>query len=101
MLPTKAYRGIGKALLRPFPIPRPGTILFRTYNINLVVRGQYHVVMNSDYDNGPALDVALRTKIGGSGNDKYHRTSATTWLGLGIAVAYLILVGVAAGNSES
>ncbi|HLP41336.1 MAG TPA: hypothetical protein VK465_07495 [Fibrobacteria bacterium] len=76
-----------------------GLIFFRTYNLNLIVRGQYHTVKNDDWDNGPSVDVALRTKVGGGGNDKYHRTSATTWLGVGVGIAYLIAILIGASNS--
>jgi hypothetical protein len=76
-----------------------GMIFFRTYSLNLVVRGQYHMIFNDDFDHGPSVDVALRTRMGGGGNDKYHRTSATTWLGAGLGVAYVLALLIAAGNS--
>jgi len=36
-----------------------GLLLFRTYDIHLIVRGQYHVILNSDIDHGPSADLAL------------------------------------------
>jgi hypothetical protein len=78
-----------------------GLIMFRTYNMNLVLRGSYHVVMNDDVDNGLTVDMALRTKMGrgGGGGSKYHHTSATTYLGMAIGIAYLIAIIVGASNS--
>lgn len=76
-----------------------GIIMFRTYNMNLVLRSSYHVVMNEDVDNGLSVDMAIRTKVGPSGGNKYHRTSATTYLGVALGVAYLIAIIVGAANS--
>lgn len=36
-----------------------GLILFRTYDIHVVARGQYHVVFNSDKDHGPGFDIGV------------------------------------------
>ncbi len=43
-----------------------GLMLFRTYDVNVMLRGQYQVVFNSDVDHGPAFDVgvSLRPKEG-------------------------------------
>jgi hypothetical protein len=77
-----------------------GIILFRTYNLNVVVRGSYHVVMNDDVDNGPTIDVGIRTKMaGGGGGDKYHHVSGTTYLGMAIGIAYLLAIIVGAAKS--
>lgn len=75
-----------------------GLIMFRTYNMNVVLRGSYHVVLNEDVDNGATVDLAIRTKVGASG-DKYHHTSATTYLGMAIGVAYLLAIIVSASKS--
>jgi hypothetical protein len=75
-----------------------GVIFFRTYNMNLVLRSSYHVVMNDDVDNGLTVDMALRTKVGASG-DKYHHTSATTYLGMAIGIAYLLAIIVSASST--
>lgn len=40
-----------------------GMIFFRTYTVNLVVKGSYHLILNSDKDNGAGLDIGLRTKF--------------------------------------
>ncbi|MEO6097123.1 MAG: hypothetical protein ABIW76_16165 [Fibrobacteria bacterium] len=76
-----------------------GIIMFRTYNMNLVLRSSYHVVMNDDVDNGLTVDMAIRTKVGGGGGDKYHHTSATTYLAMAIGIAYLIGIIVSAANT--
>lgn len=39
-----------------------GYVLFRTYNVNVIARAKYHLVLNSDLDQGFALDVALERK---------------------------------------
>ena len=75
-----------------------GVILFRTYNMNLILRSSYHVVANDDLDNGLTVDMAIRTKMGASG-DKYHHTSATTYLGMAIGVVYLIAIIMGAANT--
>lgn len=77
-----------------------GLILFRTYSLNLVLRGSYHVVANDDMDNGATVDMAVRTRMGGgSGKGKYHHVSATTYLGMAIGVAYLLAIIMSAANS--
>jgi hypothetical protein len=40
-----------------------GLICFRTYDINLVIKGGYHIVLNSDKDNGFGLELGVRTKF--------------------------------------
>ena len=39
-----------------------GYVLFRTYNVNVIARGKYHLILNSDLDQGFTLDVALERK---------------------------------------
>ena len=39
-----------------------GFMLFRTYDINLMVRLQYHIVLNSDLDQGIVMDVGVIRK---------------------------------------
>ncbi len=36
-----------------------GMMFFRTYTLNLVIRGKYQMVFNSNYDNGPILEVGV------------------------------------------
>jgi hypothetical protein len=93
------HEDAGKRNFGPAANFQAGLILFRTYNMNLVVRGSYHVVGNDDTDYGATVDVAVRTRLGGSGGgDKYHHTSATTYLGMAIGVAYLVAIIVGAAN---
>ena len=39
-----------------------GYMLFRTYDINLMVRFQYHLVFNTDLDQGIAIDAGVIKK---------------------------------------
>ena len=39
-----------------------GYMMFRTYDINVMTRLQYHIVFNTDLDQGLVLDVALLKK---------------------------------------
>lgn len=78
-----------------------GLVLFRTYDYNLFVRGQYHFVANSDRDQAAEIDIGVRTRMGGSdGSGKYHRTSATTWIGGALGAAYIIAMIVAASSGN-
>jgi len=95
-----SHKDLDKANSGPAMNVQGGMIFFRTYNINLVVRGQYHYIGNDDKDNGASIDIGIRTKMGAAGGDKYHRVSATTWLGGGVALAYVIAMIVAASSSD-
>ena len=39
-----------------------GYMMFRTYDINVMTRLQYHIVLNSDFDQGIVVDVGLLKK---------------------------------------
>jgi hypothetical protein len=93
------YEDDGKQNVGPAANVQAGVIMFRTYNLNLVLRGSYHVVMNDDMDNGPTIDLAVRTKMGGTHGDKYHHVSSTTYLGMAIGIAYLLAIIVGASKS--
>jgi hypothetical protein len=88
-----------KQNLGPAANVQAGLIMFRTYNINLILRSSYHVVMNDNLDNGPTFEIAVRTKMGGTASDKYHHTSSTTYLGMAIGAAYLIAIIIGAAKS--
>ncbi len=88
-----------KQNLGPAANVQAGLIMFRTYNINLILRSSYHVVMNDDLDNGPTFEIAVRTKMAGSSSDKYHHTSSTTYLGMAIGAAYLLAIIISAAKS--
>jgi hypothetical protein len=78
-----------------------GMVLFRTYDYNLFVRGQYHHVANSDQDKSASIDIGIRTRMGGSdGSGKYHRTSATTWIGGALGAAYILAIIIGAASSN-
>ena len=36
--------------------------MFRTYNVNVIARAKYHLVLNTDLDQGITVDVALERK---------------------------------------
>ena len=39
-----------------------GYVLFRTYNINEIARAKYHLILNTDLDQGFTIDVGLERK---------------------------------------
>ena len=39
-----------------------GYVLFRTYNVNVMLRGRYHMILNTDLDQGFTIDVGLERK---------------------------------------
>jgi hypothetical protein len=39
-----------------------GYVLFRTYNINVIARAKYHLILNTDLDQGFTIDVGLERK---------------------------------------
>lgn len=67
-----------------------GLILFRTRALNVVVRGQYHLTLDSDRDNGLSADLAIRSKIGGEPDDFFGHTPARHWVGLGLGSAFFL-----------
>lgn len=71
-----------------------GLMLFRTYDVNVMLRGQYQVVFNSDVDHGPAIDVGVsfrdRDKGKGSKDD-----GMGVWGYVGLGVLFLLIVGAA------
>lgn len=52
----------GKRLWGPALNIQGGLMLFRTYNINLITRAQYHVVFTDDIDNGISCDLIFLLK---------------------------------------
>lgn len=64
---SSSHRSSGPALLG-----QAGVMLFRTYDIHVIAKAQYQVILNSDMDNGLVLDVGLvyqkkERSSGGSG----------------------------------
>lgn len=39
-----------------------GYVLFRTYNVNVIARAKYHLILNTDLDQGFTIDVGLERK---------------------------------------
>lgn len=73
-----------------------GMMLFRTYDVNVMLRGQYQVIFNSDIDHGPAIDVGVsfrdRDKSKGSRRDD----GLGFWGYTGITLATLMVIGLLA-----
>jgi hypothetical protein len=78
-----------------------GVMLFRTYDVNVMLRGQYQVIFNSDIDHGPAFDVGVsfRSKDKKTGNDAVPRSSDDDGMGIwgytGLGALFLFIVGSA------
>lgn len=72
-----------------------GLMLFRTYDVNVMIRGQYQVIFNSDIDHGPAIDVGVslrdKDKRGGGSKDD----GIGFWGYAGIGLLFLLIVGAA------
>ncbi len=71
-----------------------GLILFRGGAFNIVARGQYHMIFNSDHDKGLSADIGIRSQIGGRPDNYYGRTSMTTWGGLCLGTAFFIALAL-------
>jgi hypothetical protein len=72
-----------------------GMLLFRTYDVNLMLRGQYQVIFNSDVDQGVAVDVGV--SIGNKDGEKPSREERhSAWAYVGVAALTLLLIGAAA-----
>jgi hypothetical protein len=76
-----------------------GMILFRTYDIHVTARAQYHMVFNSDMDHGPSFDVGVvyqrrdKEKEGSSG-------WASFWKYYLLGALFVSLVTSVAGSSD-
>ena len=72
-------------------------ILFRTYDIHVVARAQYHMVFNSDLDNGPSFDVGVVYQR----REKEKESSsgwASFWKYYLLGAVFLSIVSAAAGS---
>src|SRR5690606_33648703 len=71
-----------------------GVMLFRTYDVNVMLRGQYQVIFNSEVDHGPAIDVGVsfrdRDKGRGAKDD-----GIGFWGYAGLGLLFLLIVGAA------
>lgn len=70
-----------------------GMILFRTYDIHVIARAQYHMVFNSDLDNGPGFDVGVVYQR----REKEHQSSGwgSFWKYYLLGGLFLTIVGAA------
>ncbi len=68
-----------------------GLMLFRTYDVNVMLRGQYQVVFNSDIDHGPAIDVGVSFRPREKAQSK--EDGMGFWGYAGITLLTLMLLG--------
>jgi hypothetical protein len=66
-----------------------GMFLFRTYDVNVMLRGQYQVILNSDVDHGVAVDVGVNF-----GNKEGGKASASSGSGDGWSALEYVGAGV-------
>jgi hypothetical protein len=71
-----------------------GMMLFRTYDVNVMLRGQYQVIFNTDVDQGVAVDVGVSFgNKGGSnatGANSSEGISAWDYVGAGALLIFII-----------
>jgi hypothetical protein len=74
-----------------------GMMLFRTYDVNVMLRGQYQVIFNSDLDHGPAIDVGVsfRNKDKSPGGGGSSSGGLGMWGYAGLGLLFLMIVGAA------
>lgn len=89
---TPAKRNSGPTLL-----VQGGLMLFRTYDIHVLLRGQYRLILNSDLDNGFVTDVAVTYKMNNmqGKKDDYFTTKI-----IGFSALTLVLFGLIWGSSH-
>jgi hypothetical protein len=73
-----------------------GLMLFRTYDVNVMLRGQYQVIFNTDMDHGVAVDVGVsfRDKEKSGGGAKKDE-GIGFWGYAGMGLLFLMIVGAA------
>jgi hypothetical protein len=72
-----------------------GMMLFRTYDVNVMVRAQYQVIFNEDIDNGIAADVGV--SFGGKGGGGHGGGGSDSWSGwefAGAGFLTLLIIGL-------
>lgn len=70
-----------------------GLMLFRTYNINLITRAQYHVIFTDDIDNGVSGDITLLLEA----SKKERKKEKGFWDVMSDYIKYTTLATVAIG----
>ncbi|MCD6024927.1 MAG: hypothetical protein K0Q91_1843 [Fibrobacteria bacterium] len=81
-----------------------GMFLFRTYDVNVMLRGQYQVILNSDVDHGVAVDVGVSfgDKEGGKASSGSSGSgdgwSALEYVGAGVLTLIALSLITAAAN---
>ena len=67
-----------------------GYVLLRTYNINLIIRGSFYQIFNSDMDNGLGLEIGTATIP--PEFEPLKSTEKGALSALGIVILFLILI---------
>jgi hypothetical protein len=80
-----------------------GMLMFRTYDVNVMLRGQYQVILNSDVDHGVAMDVGVSfgNKDGGKasgGSGSGDGWSTLEYVGAGFLTLIVLSIVTAAAN---
>lgn len=73
-----------------------GMMLFRTYDVNVMLRGQYQVIFNTDVDHGPAIDVGVSFRDRDKGKGARNNDGLGFWGYTGITLATLMVIGLIA-----
>src|SRR5690606_14900118 len=73
-----------------------GMMLFRTYDVNVMLRGQYQGIFNSDVDHGPAIDVGVSFRDRDKSKGSKSNDGLGFWGYTGITLATLMLIGILA-----
>lgn len=70
-----------------------GMMLFRTYDVNVMLRGKYQVIFNSDVDNGFVADVGvtLRQKEAGKREGGLDDSLGRYWAYAAVGLIFLLL----------
>lgn len=88
--------GPGEIPTAPALNAQGGLMLFRTYDVNVMLRGQYQVIFNEHIDHGPAIDVGVsfrsKDKSGGGGSSG---DGIGFWGYTGLGLLFLMIVGAA------
>ncbi|MFH0920803.1 MAG: hypothetical protein V1913_10615 [Fibrobacterota bacterium] len=75
-----------------------GLILFRTYNIHVVLRGQYMVIFNTDMDHGPSWDMSLVYQQKQRNTEETGANSGSSFWKYVLLLGVVGLIGAAASN---
>jgi hypothetical protein len=69
-----------------------GYVLFRTYNVNVMARARYHLILNTDLDQGFTVDVGLERKPNPKGSADNNPLKKVA---MGIGYFYIAIICIA------